>query len=257
MAKTTEPGLRQYVKLLISRPRWGFHWLIESYHNKTQRRRHSSRFNEYTSYAHSAKEVLSYLGHPELDPADNVLEELKALQSDTGTPAGRAIKSFMPEDVAQLCYGIVRLTKPSAIIETGVQRGNTSFYMLKALQMNKKGNLYSIEFPVPGTENSVGELVPQSLKDRWSLIFGIGLEEMGKLRQKIPEIDLFLHDSDHTYKNQIAEYRFALSWLKRGGVLISDDVDNNAFIEACEEFGVEPLVIKQSWPYYVGVAVRK
>lgn len=250
-----KPGLGPYLRLLILRPRWGIHWLNEFYHYRLQRQSHSSRYDEYANHIHTAEEVQCTLAHAEHSLVKAVFEELEKLQVDPNTPEGRVVKSFMPEDVAQLCYGMVRLRKPSVIVETGVERGNTSFYILKALQTNAKGRLYSIDFPVPGTEDAVGELVPPSLRERWSLSFGIGLEEMRRLRREIPEIDMFLHDSDHSYHNQIAEYRFALSWLKKGGILVSDDVENNAFIEACETAGIEPLVVKQ-WSYYVGIAVK-
>lgn len=38
------------------------------------------------------------------------------------------------------------------------------------------------------------------------------------------DFDIFLHDSDHSYENQIFEYKWAWEHLPPGGLLVSDDI---------------------------------
>jgi predicted O-methyltransferase YrrM len=173
-------------------------------------------------------------------------------------------RSVIPEEfdatieLARLCYLLVRLTKPLTVVETGVGRGFTSCYILKALRENKKGHLYSIDLPMLkwDARKHIGMLVPSSLRSRWTLIFGPGIDEMKKLRKKLENIDMFVHDSNHTYLNQLAEYQIAMTWLKKNGILISDDVKNDALLEVCERFKGEIIVTKQSKPEYVGIVVK-
>jgi predicted O-methyltransferase YrrM len=59
------------------------------------------------------------------------------------------IKINVPGMAAALdsIYVIIRALKPNIIVETGVANGASSFYLLLALKRNKKGHLFSIDFP--------------------------------------------------------------------------------------------------------------
>lgn len=52
-----------------------------------------------------------------------------------------------------------------------------------------------------------------------------------ELLSEVGEIDLFVHDSLHTYRNMRFEFEAAWPSLRPGGILISDDVDGNAAFE--------------------------
>jgi hypothetical protein len=99
--------------------------------------------------------------------------------------------------------------------------------------------------------------VPSFLRSRWELIFGPGVREMKKLRKRLPNIDMFLHDSDHCYLNQLHEYQIGLKWLSKEGILISHDVINDAFLEVSEEYGADLMVTKEPGKTgFIGVIVR-
>jgi predicted O-methyltransferase YrrM len=151
------------------------------------------------------------------------------------------------KELARVCYISVRLLKPLVVVETGVSRGVTSAFILKALDVNGKGTLYSIELPHLSRvlENDIGSYVPNYLRHRWKLILGSGQKEIQKLRKKINIIDMFVHDSDHSYANQLLEYRLAWAWLSQGGLIISDDVQTSAFMDFCNENSEDPVVLKQ------------
>ncbi|MDA7857893.1 class I SAM-dependent methyltransferase [bacterium] len=44
------------------------------------------------------------------------------------------------------------------------------------------------------------------------------------LLQRVGEIDIFIHDSEHTYENMLWEYQTAFPFIKPGGILLSDDI---------------------------------
>jgi hypothetical protein len=79
-----------------------------------------------------------------------------------------------------------------------------------------------------------GMAVPRNLRVRWELIIGDARVELPKILARFPEIDIFLHDSEHTYGHMMFEFEAALPSLRSGGVLLSDDVElNKAFEEFC------------------------
>lgn len=161
------------------------------------------------------------------------------------------------QELANICYTMVRLIKPSIVVETGVGRGMTSLFILSALEKNDKGRLYSIELPKARSykewSKDVGILVTDSLKDRWTLIFGPGAHEMKKLRNEISGIDLFVHDSNHSYLNQKMELRSAFSMLNKGGVILFDDVGNSAAVEESKKMDAILMLITQEKSNPIGV----
>jgi predicted O-methyltransferase YrrM len=128
-------------------------------------------------------------------------------------------------------YVIVRAINPSIVVETGVASGASSVYVLKAMKVNcSKGRLYSID--EPNLDNgallpqgkSVGWLVPQDLRMKWTLIMGRSSSKLIPLLEELGQIDMFLHDSEHTYDNMMYELSTAWKYLKKKGVLCADDI---------------------------------
>ena len=210
---------------------------------------------EYEQYRVPLTEVLQRACTASHEQVNNILNELN-FQLNT-KPENSIIPAYFDasKELAHLCYSIVRLIKPSIVVETGVGRGVSSYCILQALERNGHGHLYSIDLPMlkSGVDQDVGKLVPISLRLRWTLIFGPGIYEMKKLRKQLKNIDIFIHDSNHTYLNQLAEYQIAHTWLRRGGILISDNVGNDALLETNEKFGGQLMVIKQNKSDYLGI----
>ncbi|MEJ7786114.1 MAG: class I SAM-dependent methyltransferase [Solirubrobacteraceae bacterium] len=77
------------------------------------------------------------------------------------------------------------------------------------------------------------------------------------LVRKLSPIDLFVHDSDHSYAGQVEEYRQVWPHLERGASLISDDVCNPAFTDFANEVGERPyLIAPQGHSSAVGLLVK-
>ena len=74
--------------------------------------------------------------------------------------------------------------------------------------------------------------------------------------EELVEIDMFQHDSRHSYTNQLREYLAAWPFIRTGGMLVSDDVSNDALFDASREWGREPSIIGQSKESPIGL-VRK
>ena len=55
----------------------------------------------------------------------------------------------------------------------------------------------------------VGWLVPENLQKRWILRLGYAREVLPQLKKEMDSIDIFLHDSLHTYEHMTFEYEFA------------------------------------------------
>jgi len=131
--------------------------------------------------------------------------------------------------LARLCYITCRILKPDIVVETGVAYGVTSAFILKALQVNDKGILYSIDLPPLGKDanNFVGYLVPEELKNRWVLYRGVSKRVLPNLLSQLKKVDIFIHDSLHTYWNIRRELQLVTPYLSRPAAVIADDIQNN------------------------------
>jgi predicted O-methyltransferase YrrM len=168
-------------------------------------------------------------------------------------------------------YAIVRELRPGLAVETGVCNGVSTAFLLLALERNEHGALYSIDLPEyagvdyePGTfwegkrgaviprGKEPGWMIPDALRERWTLVVGRSEEELPPLLERLGTIDLFLHDSEHTYECMSFELRHAFAALRDGGVLAADDVDANAaFFEVATEHEREAVPLGEKMAFLV------
>ena len=145
-------------------------------------------------------------------------------------------------------YLIIRILKPKIIVETGVGTGRSTAFILQALEDNNRGYLYSIDLN-PGS----GSAIPDHLKYRWFFILGESRDVLPYLLSLLKRIDIFLHDSSHTYENMTFEFENAWRFLVKGGVLLADNVDwNTAFKDFCIKYNLSPVCLSKKF-----VGVRK
>jgi predicted O-methyltransferase YrrM len=145
--------------------------------------------------------------------------------------------------LGEILYVICRRQKPDSIMETGVASGVSSSHILCALEINEHGKLYSIDLPTWEKSQS-GWMIPDYLRYRWHFTQGRSSETMEPLLKNVKEIDIFLHDSDHTYENMRREFETAWIYLKAGGLLLSHNIDySDAFPDFCRDHGVEGLTL--------------
>ena len=153
---------------------------------------------------------------------------------------GEALGSGHDSDagLARALWCLVRHTKPTRVVETGVARGIGTRFILEALEANGNGHLWSIDLPpiVTGWHTSSTSAIPQHRMPRWTFLRGASRRRLPALLRKIPEIDMFVHDSLHTDANM--RFEFANVWpaLRPSGILVSDDVAaNHSFTDLVQE----------------------
>lgn len=144
-----------------------------------------------------------------------------------------------------MSFALIRKFKPKILVETGVAYGISSSAILLALKMNREGKLISIDLPnknpsgyeyrdgfvdpvfIPDQKDA-GWLVPSELRNRWSLKLGKSSDILPSLNTTL---DMFFHDSEHSYENMMSEFMWANQHMESGGIIGADDFHwNDAFL---------------------------
>lgn len=203
------------------------------------------------------RDLLPYLGELHASALPRRFEELVADEPAFETKRFGSVWQLRLYRIWVYC--LVRALEPRVFVETGVLHGMTSAFVLEALERNGgDGRLISVDLPsyaetgpanVDGYQGTLppgrepGWIVPDELRDRWELRLGPSLDVLPGLLEREGEIDVFLHDSDHTYETMTGEFELAWPRLRAGGALIADDsTDNAAFADLCARVGREPLL---------------
>jgi predicted O-methyltransferase YrrM len=135
-------------------------------------------------------------------------------------------------ETQRVLFALVRKTKPALVLETGVADGESTVAILSAMELNGHGELVSVDIAP-----NVGGLVSDSERVRWRLhILDASrvFQELTDLVAGLPPIDIFFHDSDHSYHHQVTEMRLASHRMAPGGLVICDDSDSSfAFLDFC------------------------
>jgi len=140
-------------------------------------------------------------------------------------------------------YLLVQLLRPARVVETGIADGMSTAVLLRALGDIGSGSLTSID-----VSEDVGSLLSSDERDHVDVrILRPGQHKRdlaSVLQYPAPGLDLFIHDSDHSFAWASFEYRIAWSVLSSGGVLVSDDVDlSYAFLQFCMEGRLVPVLL--------------
>ncbi|MFL6032414.1 MAG: class I SAM-dependent methyltransferase [Rubrobacteraceae bacterium] len=131
--------------------------------------------------------------------------------------------------LARCSYLVCRLLEPQVVAETGVAYGVSSAFILRALEENGHGILHSVDLPPlrKRCDEFWGIAVDGTLRSRWSIHRGSSKRVLPELLEEYGVVDLFLHDSLHTYRNMRRELEFIWLRLRAGGVILADDVERN------------------------------
>lgn len=212
-----------------------------------------SAFYKFKSKELGCLPLVAYLTRAGIEDVKAIYNQLKSntslyehLERCFKLIRGRKDTGIIGVPIAEILYLLTRLLKPEKVIETGVANGESSTFILQALEDNGRGQLYSIDLPPPlGYEfldgrqyyiskgKEIGWLIPSGLRHRWHLIIGNSSKELPILFKKLGNIDIFLHDSLHTDKNMLWEYETAWPFIKEEGLLLSHDI-SRAFLKFSE-----------------------
>ena len=76
------------------------------------------------------------------------------------------------------------------------------------------------------------------------MALGESTKVLPKLLKKLGTVDIFFHDSRHTYKTMMKEYSIVWPFLKTGGYWLSHDIkSNDAFLDFVDHIKAKPIVI--------------
>jgi predicted O-methyltransferase YrrM len=165
----------------------------------------------------------------------------RRFQEVRGAPLKLLGTSSFEDDTPRyrLLYYCTRLQRPRVAVESGVFDGISSAFILKALRDNDRGRLCSIDLPADqkvraSTDKMAfgalpsgrepGWVIPEELHERWSLRKGSSRHLLRGWLGELGTIDLFYHDSLHSYSHMMWEFLTTWPALAEGGILLSDDV---------------------------------
>ncbi len=157
-------------------------------------------------------------------------------------------------------YALARALGAKAIVETGVLHGLSSAFLLQGLADNAAGGkLVSIDYPStfeagPSNQDGFVETLPpdlgsgwivaDELREYWDLRLGMSTELLAPVVAKLGAIDLFVHDSDHSYDTMTFEFETIWPALRSGGILLADNIDvNTSFFDFSRSVGRQPYVM--------------
>lgn len=185
------------------------------------------------------------------DIVDFLLSDSARAQEEDRKLSGQFFPLFydsgpvLRETLRQIVRGLAART----VVETGIAHGHSTRVFLDELELTG-GELFSIDIDMR-TLSAVQPHPPH-----WTPVI-IGTEDdVETVFTMAGDIDVFFHDSDHSFGNQMKEYHLAWQHLRPGGVLASDDVSwSPAFRTFCSEVGV-PYALLWEPPKVAGFAVK-
>jgi len=129
-------------------------------------------------------------------------EALRHIQQYRQT-VGAGLKLGIEHEVGVALYEFILEQRIKTVVETGIAHGFSSWYFLEALSQTG-GRLYSIE---PHVREVL--VVPGKYQHLWQVNKAVSPAGLISLLKKLGQVDLFWHDSDHTYAGQFGEYAVA------------------------------------------------
>ncbi len=118
-------------------------------------------------------------------------------------------------------YAVARWLKPALVVETGTADGLGTAALARALERNRDdgspGMLLSFD-----VVSDAGWMLDEQLRTRVRLVQGDTTETLPR-ELAGRKIDLFVHDSLHTYEHERFELALALDHASPNAVLISDN----------------------------------
>jgi hypothetical protein len=115
-------------------------------------------------------------------------------------------------------YAFVRILKPHVVVETGVDKGLGAVTLCAALMRNAAEGFPGRYF---GTDKDpdAGFLLTQPYSSVGEILYGDSIQSL----RSIPEIDVFINDSDHSAEYERREYELVAPKLGSNGLILGDN----------------------------------
>jgi len=195
------------------------------------------------------------IGRSFFDSPEKIIESLRIVPDNKLLEKGDFYPLFYNSNprTLELLKMLIKELRPATVIETGVANGISTRQILSAFKEFhlSDSKLYSFDI-----DYRVG--TPDLLNDpQFNFIVIDSQNSFLDAMKEIQTVDLFYHDSDHSYDNQILEYETAWKILNsKNGVLVSDDINwSNAFLDFCKKINRTPLLLSDG-AKFTGVICR-
>lgn len=247
--------LTGWIAEFFQHPIWTYYRLRLGAQKRLDRRAHNVRMPELEAFVCPIAEAVARVTNVPKDSVESLIATQMGrppIAEGTGIPDSWAASATLTTIYIAIC----KIKEPDVVVETGVATGVSSSAILNLLCDLDHGELHSIECPPLGREDVsyVGASIPSNLRRKWHLHMGPSNMILPRLLKRIGPTDIFIHDSDHSYWSQKKEYEVALQFLKPDGVLISDDICNDSFLEVSAKYNLEPIIVRQRTKNsYVGI----
>jgi Methyltransferase domain len=128
-------------------------------------------------------------------------------------------------------YAFVRILKPHVVVETGVDKGLGAVTLCAALMRNAAEGFPGRYF---GTDKDpdAGFLLTEPYSSVGEILYGDSIQSL----RSIPEIDIFINDSDHSAEYERREYEIVAPKLGINGLILGD---NSHCTDALARFSAE------------------
>jgi predicted O-methyltransferase YrrM len=142
-------------------------------------------------------------------------------------------------------YALVRAAEPDHVVETGTHLGLGSCIIAAALLQNGHGRLTTIDI-----DPDAGYLITEPWAEVIDRRIGSSVEELAHMQ----DVNIFLHDSLHTYDYESKELAAVESNLRPDAIVLSDNAhDSAALSDWAERTGRHYLFFKENprdhwWP---------
>jgi len=232
---------------------------LEYYIGTLKSKRHMKRIHEYDGLVMAEKEAIMRLSGSDSETVDLAFADFSnmTLSNDINQsldfgydllPRGISAAGDIAVAERRILYVICKVTKPMTVLETGVANGVSSTFILKALTDNKMGLLHSVELPSVALKTifhkESGWIIPNELRSNWRLNLGRSSKILPRILPKLGGIDMFFHDSNHSYSNMMFEFRTVWPFINSGGLLTCDDaVGSDALLDFADSVGRSLIIM--------------
>jgi len=198
---------------------------------------------------------LVLIGGSFFDSPVKIIESLRTAPDNKLLEKGEFYPLFYNSNprTLELLKMLIKELRPKTVIETGVANGVSTRQILSSFKEFRldDSKLYSFDI-----DYRVG--TPDLLSNpQFNFVVIDSQNSFLDAMREIKSVDLFYHDSDHSYYNQMLEYETAWEVLNsKNGVLVSDDINwSNAFLDFCKKVNRTPLLLSDG-AKFAGIICR-
>ena len=176
-------------------------------------------------YLVSYEECMSKLGFKSMNKEIFSMDYVKEVERKLKTSKS----NFGGQGHIILIYAVCENLKAVKALETGVAYGWSSAAILQSIS-KRSGKLISVDMPMlkQTDYHLIGVAVDENLKSNWELLREPDRHGLNKaIKKHNYSFDLAHYDSDKSYYGRKWSQPLIWKYLRKGGVFISDDIEDN------------------------------